>query len=628
MSQPGPPPGETLQSETSADLPVSAVTTGADMIVHALKDCGVHCVFMEDHPTTRPIAASIDNTVGLRCITPVSEIACVPMADAYSRYTTEPVASVTAGDGHCLNQVMGTTTAWGDKTPVIAINIQPDREYSAAPVFDREAVNIESVFRSITVYATTVRKPEDIDGVVHRAVREALSAKGGTVYLEIPRSFLDATVSPETAADNGHPFFAQQAAPPMAEPEAIQQALMLLRNARHPFIFAGGGVMKADAVDAINDLAIQTGIPLLSSMGAMDTVYPDNPMYIGPSSYLSGEAFHKAINKADVVLAVGACFSGLDGFGLPPIWSGDIKFIQVNIDHQYIALNPGAEVAIIADARQALTQMLATLENMPVFPRRNEWVNYLKQQKQAHYQRLVKEARCHKPKSGKIHPAAGILAVKEIVQQSDAIAVVDGGNTPLWAGMIVSLKGPRRMFYPTGMATLGVGIPMALGVKAAAPDKPVMLLTGDGSMLYNLQELELMKKYNLPLVIIVNNDSAWNMIRSGEVMVNRSISTDLPDQDYTKVAEAFGMEVVRIRTLEDITPDLISRALSGDNPLLIDIPTDRDVFPDSLVSFIRVEMMGVLVPQPLKKMRRMHQSQAKLFSRNTWNILKYLFKTY
>ncbi|MDY6905848.1 MAG: thiamine pyrophosphate-binding protein [Thermodesulfobacteriota bacterium] len=620
------------QPAPASDMSASTETTGADTLVNSLHACGIQCVFMEDHPAMTPVANAINAAGTLRMLNPISEIACVPMADAYSRYTGEPVASITAGGGHCLNQVMGTTTAWGDKTPVIVIGIQDDHPLSTAPVFDRETLSVESVFKPISVYSVTVQKPDDIAVIVVRAVRESLSAKGGTAYIEIPRSFLEAPVAmslpTERQSGTKQPVFAQQTAPPMAEPETIQQALLLLRNARKPFIFAGGGVLKANAVNAINDLAKQTGIPLLSSMGALDAVYPDNPMYIGPSSYLSGEAFHKAIKKADVVLSVGACFSGLDGFGLPPIWSGDIKFIQVNIDHQYIALNPGAEIPIITDARQAVEQMLTALAGMPAFPDRTPWITYLKNQNRAHQQRLAKEARCHKPDSGRLHPAAGILAVQKTLEESDAIAVVDGGNTPLWAGMSVALKGPRRMFFPTGMATLGVGIPMALGIKAAAPDKPVMLLTGDGSMLYNIQELELMKKYNLPLVIIVNNDSAWNMIRSGEVMINRSISTDLPEQDYAKVAEAFGMEVVRIRTLADITPDLISRALGGNYPMLIDIPTDRDVFPDSLVSFIRVEMMGVLVPQPLKKMRRMHQSQAKLFSRNTWNIIKYLIKTY
>ncbi len=414
----------------------------------------------------------------------------------------------------------------------------------------------------------------------------------------------------------------------MADPALIQKAVTLLLSARRPFIFAGGGVIQSGAAELVNNLAKKAGIPLLSSMGALDLVAPDNPMRMGPSSYLSGEAFHHAIKNADVVLAIGVCFSGLDGFGLPPLWSDRIRFIQINIDPQYIALNPPADIAIVADARQAIIQIMERLDTVSEHPDWSNWLAGLQRRSRRHEQRLIKEARAHKNTPGRLHPAAALLAVREHVEKADLIAVVDGGNTPLWAGMTMKLPGPGRVFFPTGMATLGVGIPMALGFKAAAPEKPVVLFSGDGSLLYNIQELELMQKYGLPLTIIVNNDSAWNMIRSGEVMLNKTVSTDLPPQDYTAVARAFGMEVVRIRTTADITPALMDRALRPDQPLLIDIPTDKDVFPDALVSFIRVEMMGVLMPQPWKKTRRLYQSQARLFSRNTWNIIKYLVKTF
>jgi len=188
------------------------------------------------------------------------------------------------------------------------------------------------------------------------------------------------------------------------------------------------------------------------------------------------------------------------------------------------------------------------------------------------------------------------------------------------------IKGPRRVFFPTGMATLGVGIPMALGLKAAAPDKPVMLLTGDGSLMYTIQELELIKRYNLPITIVVNNDSAWNMIRAGEVMVNRPVSTELPEQSYADVAAAFGITVKRVTRQEEI-PTMIRDAIQADHPVLIDIPTDKDLYPDALASFIRVEFMGSLFPLPLKKTRRLYQNQLKLFSRNSWNMIRFLMKT-
>ena len=412
----------------------------------------------------------------------------------------------------------------------------------------------------------------------------------------------------------------------MAEPEQLRRVFELLRTAQRPFIFAGGGIIRAGAADLLNRLAEKARMPVLSSMGALDVVDPGNPMYIGPSSYLAGEAFHTAIKEADVVLAVGACFSGLDGFGLPPLWSKKIKFIQVNIDHQFIALNPGADIAVVADAKHFLAQLLDLMEKSPSLPDWSDWIGRLKRKNRQHLRRLEKEARGHRSSDGKFHPAAGLLAVRDYIEEADVIAVVDGGNTPLWAGMTIRLKGPRRVFFPTGMATLGVGVPMALGLKAAAPDKPVLLLTGDGSLLYNIQELELMKRYGLPLIIVVNNDSAWNMIRAGEVMLNRPVSTELPEQNYADVAAAFGITVKRVTRLEEV-PGLIRDAVGADHPVLIDIPTDKNVYPDALASFIRVEFMGSLFPQPFKKIRQLHRSQINPFSRNTWNMVKFLFKT-
>ena len=604
-------------------------STGATILAETLKGCGIEYIFMEDHPTTDFIARAINQTDGLRLIKPVSEIACVPMADACARYTGKPVVTLTTGGGHCLNQVMGVTTAWGDKSPVITIAVCQESDFPRSPVFDREAANLENVFAPVCVYHTTIHKIRDLGPAIQRAAGETVSARGGTAHIRIPLPLLESRNVPENIAPGGENPLAgwlRHMSPPMADPDKVRQAFELIKTARRPFIFAGGGVVKAGAADLLNRLAEKWGIPVLSSMGALDVVDPDNPMYVGPSSYLAGEAFHTAIKRADVVLAVGVCFSGLDGFGLPPLWSGKIKFIQVNIDHQYIALNPGARIAIVADAGRFLAQMLDLVENDSALPDRTGWVQLLKRKNRDHRKRLEKEARAHRDKDGRFHPAAALLAVRKYVEDSDVIAVVDGGNTPLWAGMSMRIKGPGRVFFPTGMATLGVGVPMALGLKAAAPNKPVMLLTGDGSLLYNIQELELMRRYNLPVTIVVNNDSAWNMIRAGEIMVNKPVSTELPEQNYADVARAFGITVKRVARLEEL-PAMIRDAIQADHPVLIDIPTDKNVFPDALASFIRVEFMGSLFPLPLKKTLRLHQSRLNLFSRNSWNMIKFLFKT-
>jgi acetolactate synthase-1/2/3 large subunit len=509
---------------------------------------------------------------------------------------------------------------------VISIGIARDPGTGTSPVFDRERLDPCAVFSAVSVYHETAARWDDMRDIVCRGVRESLSAKGGPVHIEIPLEIIESSGSVPSGSLGDARCFVQARAPVRAEEEKVDRAFDLLLKAKRPMIFAGGGVVRAGAAGPVNDFARKMGVPLLSSMGAMDLVDPDNPMYVGPSSYLAGEAFHYAIKKADVVLGIGACFGGLDGFGLPPIWSGKIKFIQVNIDPSYIAFNPPAALPIVADAREFLAQLSRRLDaHLSWLPDRTAWVESIKRRYRRHVERVAGEAKKHKSGNGRLHPAAVVLSFLDAITASDALVWVQGGNTPLWAGMFASVKGPRRVFFPTGMATLGVGIPMALGLKAAAGKRKVVLFSGDGSLLYNVQELELVKKYNLPIIIAVNNDSAWNMIRAGEIMLHRCVGTSLPEQDYAAVAESFGIPAERITSLGQI-PAAMERALASDGPMLFDIATDRDVYPDSLASFVRVEFMGVLMPQPLKKMLNMYQNEIK-FGRNAANIIKYLMKT-
>ncbi len=247
--------------------------TGADLLVRNLAASGVEMIFMEDHPETESIADALERQDVMNLIVPVSEISCVPMADAYARFTGKPVAAITAGGGHCLNQVMGLTTAWGDKSPVISIGIQKCPYPSFSPIFDRERTNLEEVFATISVYHDTIGSWEQIPETIRRGVRESLSTKGGTVHLEIPLEVLQESrqdVSIATLSDAK--FHAQELSPPMGDPVKIREAVDLLLRAERPMIFVGGGVIKAGAVPEINELAEKIGIPILSSMGALHAV--------------------------------------------------------------------------------------------------------------------------------------------------------------------------------------------------------------------------------------------------------------------------------------------------------------------------------------------------------------------
>lgn len=610
----------------------SAKKSGADICAEILTGCGIELFFIEEHRQTEKLKQALELRSGVKVIQPVSDISCVPMADICARYTGRPSAAVTSGAGHCLNQIMGITTAWGDKSPVISIGIISESLADRSPVFDREMTDLTESFKPVTVYTAKIRSLREITPVIQRAVGESTAGKGGAVHVEISEALLakedcfDITnmYSLNSSMENETGFRKIQ-----ADPVLLEKAAEMLFSAKRPIIYAGGGVVRSGASEELHEFSRVTGVPMLASLGAMDLLETDHPSYVGPSSYLSGEAFHTAVKESDVCFAIGTCFSELDGFGLPPIWSGKIKFIQVNISHEYIALNPPADIALVADAGEALRGMISICRERETLPDFSRWRARLKKKNREHHERVRKEAEKYSAykknkKNPKLHPYTAFSMIRDHLITGNTVGVMDGGNTALWGGMIVCATGPRRFHFPTGMATLGVGIPMAIALKAAAPDKRVLLVSGDGSFLFNVQELELIKKYDLPVTIVINNDSSWNMMRLGETLINRAISAPLPPVDYTKIADSFGISSVRVSTPEE-WEGCRERVMQHDGAMVVELIADSEIQPDSIVSFIRGELMGSIIP-PWKKLRRIYQSELG-FGMNTLNLLRFLMKT-
>ena len=595
---------------------------GADLIARTLSAAGVKSVFAKDHQLTRPIVSAARALSGVRVISPVSETTAVPMADGCTRYTGRPAVAITAGHGHALSQAVGIASAWADKSPVITISVSPSEGTDSSPIFDREKWDGPGTFSAITRWQGSIRHAVDIVPVLTRAVREATSARCGPVHVQVDTDAVESLISnaPEEELIKSLSRSAQAASPPVADPEMIERAYKLLASARRPLILAGGGTIRAGAVTEVNELARRTGIPITSTMGGMGAALPDNPSYMGAASYLSGEAFHTAIKEADVVLAMGVCFSGLDGFGLPPLWSPKIKFIQANIWHEDIAINPNAEIALIGDAKQTASAMLE-LAPRQAPDKESEWLSKLRKLDRQHLDRIYGEA----SRDWKlIHPAAAAEAMREVFEPTEPLVVLDGGNTALWAGMLIPVPGPRRGFFPVGMGTLGLGIPVALGIKSVAGDRPVILASGDGAFMYNIQEMETMLNHDIPFTAVVFNDSAWNMIRAGQAMSGNVYGTDLPDQDYASVAKSFGISCKRVTKKEELLPTFKEARDSG-GPSIIDVVTDPDSLPDSLISFARVEFHGAKMP-PAKMLKSLFKGKTPMDVRGL-NLLKFIIKT-
>ncbi len=595
---------------------------GFELMAHFASFCGIDFCVCAQKQIERKISPYFSQK-GIELIVPISETSASIIADGYAR------ASGKIGLVLCEEEVekliTGVTSTWADKTPMIIISIVPEASSNYDFAFERK-VDFTQIFKTITRWQKRIIQPDELLESLVQAVAEAVSWRGGPVFLEIALKVLEQKINlseKELSEFEKRIKRAKEPAKSLPSSKLIDQAFELLARAQKPLIFSGGGVVRAGAVKELNQLAEIMQVPITSSMGGMGSALPTNPMYLGPPSYLSGEAFHYAIKNADVILAVGCVFSGLDGFGLPPLWSCSAQFIQVNIDPEHIAFNPPADLALLGNAELVISELLARAKNFKPSPKRKEWAQKLQRLNQEHRQRIINEA---KRDWEKIHPAQLVLELKNLLRElDDFYAVLDGGNTCLWAGMLIDLPGERRGFFPTGMGTLGSGLPMAIGVKKAVGESaPVVILSGDGSFLYSLQEFETLLKYQLPIKVVIFNDSAWNMIRAGQVsFVGEVFGTELPSSDYAEVAKSYGCFGAKVKKKEEIAPALQS-ALSSDLPAVVDVDIDPDTIPDSLISFAMVEFEGAGFGM-LDMLKSLLKGKIKLDIR-LLNQLKYILK--
>jgi acetolactate synthase-1/2/3 large subunit len=323
---------------------------------------------------------------------------------------------------------------------------------------------------------------------------------------------------------------------------------------------------------------------LTTSLAARGVVPEDHPRYFHP---LNRDALEAARAEADAVLAVGGRLGELDGWGRAPFWGdpSDQKTIQVNVDPLAIGLNRPVDLGIVGDARAVLTALLAAVKERT--EPRSEHAGFER------YRALTKEWEAElqsavEAGASQVNPGRMVQLVREFFPRH-AITVMDGGNTSLWAASYNPILAPRSYLYTAKFGHLGTGLPYAIGAKLAAPDRPVYLISGDGAIGFNVQELETARRYNAPVIAIVSCDKGWGMERSSQMFaqIGEMVEVDLyPGTRYDQVAEAFGCHGELVENLEDLPPAL-QRAVDSGKPALIQVMVDpmNNLAPPGILVF-------------------------------------------
>lgn len=543
--------------------------TGGERLLQTLHRFGVDTIFGVLDGSHNPILAVI-NKYGMRFISARHEAAAVHMAEAWARVTGKPgIVSTGIGPG-ALNTVAGVGVANAEGSPVIVFTgqrrrdiIDPDKGggFQVAPLV--------SLYRPITKWAAGVREWERIPELVSKAYRIAMIPRQGPTYVELPEDLLNEAREEDRSIVSPQQTVITNLGP--GDLADIERTADLLVKAKRPLLHAGNGVQWAGAWEEFRALGEYLGATMTTTLAARGVVPEDHPQTI---PLLDKDTLVTARREADVILAIGTRLGELDGWGMPPWWGEPESqtFIHIDADARVIGRNRPVTIGIVADARKALQALLDAVQaRTPPRQPHDALIGY-QQRKKAWQEKLNQLTQAS---MNGMNPGRMVQIVRDFFPRN-AITVMDGGNTSLWCVNYNPIYAPRSFLYTAKFGHLGSGLPYAIGAKIAAPDRPVYLITGDGALGFNIQELETAARYGLPIVVIVAVDRGWGMERSSQMAagISQFVETELyPDTRFDLVARGLGCHGEYVDTPDDLLPAL-QRAIDSGRPALIQVMVD------------------------------------------------------
>ncbi len=540
--------------------------TGGELIVRCLAAEGVTLLFGLPCPEIEPILAALEQH-GLRFVPVRHEAAGVHMAEGVYK-TTGRVAAVIGNPGPgSANLVPGVVTALHEGVPVVVITAQHRLGvvYPSPPSTFQGQDQLD-LFKPAVKWGGPILDGGRITEVMRIAFREMWTGRPGPVHVEIPM-----TVIYEPRDPAGTPLWSptsSRPAAPEASADKIAQAADILATASRPVVLSGTGVDRAGANEALMDVVDLLGCPVITTMSGRSTVPTDHPARI----YGFGPGADDVRKEADVMLVVGSRMGNLE---LPydKYW-GDVddhKIIQIDVDPRNIAVTRPVELGIVADARAALEALAAELRDRGVARRDPTELERYRSGADAWWDAQVGPRTT--ADGGGIHPARVMQAVGDTFG-TDAVYVVDGGMTSLWAGWFLPATRPCSYHGITELGMLGTGIPSAIGAKLAVPDRKVVCVTGDGAAGFNFMEMQTAAREGIDVTVVVFAEGSWTMEEPSELAAyGRTFGTEMGEVRWDKVAEGLGCKGEYVDRTEDLAAAL-GRAASASAPVVVCVPTD------------------------------------------------------
>ena len=478
-------------------------------------------------------------------------------ADGYARATGKVgVVLATSGPG-ATNLVTGIATAFMDSIPLIAITANVGTNFIGRDSF--QEIYIAGVTMPITKHNFVVRNVEELADTVRQAYEIAISGRPGPVLIDIPKDVTAAVCEFE------HKPAVHKRPNPKIQHEQISKMAEMVNAAERPVILFGGGVISSDACELLLRFMKRGDIPACHSLmgiGALDKEEPLNLGLIGMHGWVSAG---RAVDNADLVIALGTRFSDRVATKMGDFASA-AKVVQVDIDESEVNKNIAVEHSVIGDVHDVLEAILPLIDHADHTPWKEQIASW-------------KERMDYKPKDNDavLRPHQLMKKIDELIGKDDIVAT-DVGQHQMWAAQFTGRSKPRTFLTSGGLGTMGFGYGAAIGAQVGEPDKRVVYVTGDGSFHMNLQEMCTAVSNNLPVITVVVNNSVLGMVYQWQTSFygKRYSNTDPHRKtDFVKLAEAFGAKGLRCDTLAGFEACMKEALATTDGPVLIDAHIDK-----------------------------------------------------
>ena len=541
---------------------MSSERRGAEILIEALIDLGVEVVFGYPGGAVLPIYDAMFQQNRIRHILVRQEGGAVHAAEGYARSTGKPgVVLVTSGPG-ATNAVTGIADALMDSIPIVVITGQVPTSLIGTDAF--QECDTIGITRHCTKHNYLVKDPAKLGDVVHEAFYLATSGRPGPVVIDLPKDVQVATARYTKPKSISHKAYRPQLDPDSA---LIEAAVEMLAAAERPILYTGGGIINSgpQASAALRELAKLADAPVTSTLMGLGAFPASSPQWLGMLGMHGTYESNMAMNRADLILCLGARFDDrvtgrLDAF------SPRSKKIHVDIDRSSINKNVRVDLPIVSDVGRAIEAMIALWKaRKPRSHGLKPWWDEIDQWR-------AKRSLDFPASKSEIMPQQAIRSLWEATKDRSPIISTEVGQHQMWAAQHFDFEAPNKWLTSGGLGTMGYGLPAAIGAQIGNPDALVIDIAGEASILMNIQEMSTAAQYRLPVKVFILNNQYMGMVRQWQELTYssryaESYTEALPD--FVKLAEAYGWTGIRIEKPDDLDAG-IAAMLDHDGPVMVD----------------------------------------------------------